>query len=332
VSRLAAVGLAALCSLALAAPAAATPPANNDFAGQTLTGASPAFTGTNVDANGQVGEDNHAIASRDDSCDETDLSCITSVWWSWTAPSSGLVNVNLCRSSYDTTLGVYVGDSVGALTEVASNDDIDPTEDDADGETTSGLNCPSNRTASGVEFAAVAGETYRIAVAGFAGATGAIDGRISGGPLGTLPPNPGRCSNRSLGSDGRDDLAGTAFGDVIGGLDGNDRLRGGRGDDCLYGDRGRDRIDGGSGRDRVFGNSGNDRVNGGTGNDRVGGNSGNDRVTGGRGNDVVSGGAGNDAISVRDGRRDRVNCGRGRDRVRADRRDRLRGCERVRRR
>ena len=55
-------------------------------------------------------------------------------------------------------------------------------------------------------------------------------------------------------------------------------------------------------------------------------------MTGGRGNDIVTGGSGNDAISVRDGRRDRVNCGRGRDRVRADRRDRLRGCERVRRR
>ena len=329
--RLAALWLAVACALVLAAPAFSAPPSNNDFAGQTLTGASPVFTGTNADANGQVGEDDHAAGSRDSDCEEDDLSCITSVWWSWTAPTSGLVNVNLCRSGYDTTLGVYVGDSVGGLTEIASNDDIDPTEDEDD-ETTSPLNCPANRTASGVEFPAFAGVTYRIAVAGYAGATGAIDGRIGAGGLGTLPPNPGRCSNRSLGSGGRDDLAGTAFGDIIGGLSGDDRLRGGRGDDCLYGDRGKDRLDGGSGRDRVFGNSGNDRVNGGTGNDRVGGNSGNDRVSGGRGNDLVTGGSGNDAISVRDGRRDRVNCGRGRDRVRADRGDRLRACERVRRR
>ena len=349
-SRIAGLGLAAACALALAAPAAAEPPANNDFAGQTLTGSTPVFTGHNVEANGQVGEDNHAGVSRDlDVCDTTDLSCITSVWWSWTAPSSETVNVNLCPSGYDTTLAVYVGNSVGGLTEITSNDDIDPTEDDVDGETTSGLNCPSNRTASGVEFPAISGVTYRIAVAGFAGAVGPIEGRIAAGPLGTQPPRPGRCANRSLGSNDRDDLSGTAFGDIIGGLDGDDRLRGGRGDDCLFGDRGRDRVDGGSGRDHVLGNSGNDRVNGGSGNDRVGGNSGNDRVngstgndrvgghsgndrvTGGRGNDLVTGGSGNDVISVRDGRRDRVNCGRGRDRVRADRRDRLRGCERVRR-
>jgi activator of Hsp90 ATPase-like protein len=42
--------------------------------------------------------------------------------------------------------------------------------------------------------------------------------------------------------------------------------------------------------------------------------------------------AGSDRINVADGRRDVVRCGRGRDRVRADRRDRLIRCERVRRR
>ena len=335
-SRFAALGLLIACGLVVAPAASAAPPANNDFAGQTLTGAAPAFTGTNVEAGGQVGEDNHAEASRDDSCEESDLGCIRSVWWSWTAPATGLVNVNLCGSSFDSTLGVYTGNAVGGLTEVASNADMDPTEDEDDAEegseTSAPLKCPGNRTASGVEFQAVAGASYRIAVAGYSGSTGAIKGSVAAGPLGQSPPNPGRCSNRSLGSDGRDDLTGTPFGDIIGALDGNDRLRGGRGDDCLYGDRGKDRLDGGANRDRVFGNSGNDRVAGGSGNDRVGGNSGNDRVSGGRGHDVVTGGAGNDVISVRDGRRDRVNCGRGRDRVRADRRDRLRGCERVRRR
>jgi hypothetical protein len=150
-----------------------------------------------------VGEDDHAAGSREDDCEEDDLSCVTSVWWSWTAPTSGLVNVNLCRSGFDTTLGVHAGDSVGGLTEIASNDDIDPTVDEKD-ETTSALNCPANRTASGVDFPASAGVTYRIAVAGYAGATGAVDGRIGAGGLGTLPPNPGRCSNRSLGSGRRD--------------------------------------------------------------------------------------------------------------------------------
>jgi hypothetical protein len=63
--RLAALWLAVAHALVLAAPAFSAPPSNNDFAGQTLTGASPVFTGTNADANGQVGEDDHAAGSRD---------------------------------------------------------------------------------------------------------------------------------------------------------------------------------------------------------------------------------------------------------------------------
>jgi len=42
----------------------------------------------------------------------------------------------------------------------------------------------------------------------------------------------------------------------------------------------------------------------------------------------VFGNAGNDTINVVDGRRDVVDCGAGRDRVHADRRDVLRNCER----
>jgi hypothetical protein len=46
----------------------------------------------------------------------------------------------------------------------------------------------------------------------------------------------------------------------------------------------------------------------------------------------VSGGAGNDVINVRNHKRDVVNCGSGKkDRVVADRVDKLRGCERIRR-
>jgi hypothetical protein len=47
---------------------------------------------------------------------------------------------------------------------------------------------------------------------------------------------------------------------------------------------------------------------------------------------LIDGGAGADIIDAVDGRADRVRCGSGRDRVRADKFDRLRGCERVRRR
>lgn len=331
-----ALAVALVVALVAAATALAAPPGNNDFPGFSLSGDDVSFSGTNVDATSQPDEDNHANAARGETCEESDPSCITSAWWTWTAPRAGTVNVNLCRSGFDTTLAVYTGSNVGSLTEVASNDDLDPTEEEdepgVDSETRGPLKCPANRTASGVEFAAVAGATYRIAVAGFAGETGAIKGRITYGALGTLPPNSGRCSNRSPGTDGKDRLIGTPFGDKIGGLRGNDRVSGGRGDDCLFGDRGNDRLDGGPGKDKVSGGVGNDRVGGGDGNDVVAGDSGNDRLRGGRGNDRIVGGSGNDRIGARDGKRDRIDCGRGRDRLDADKRDRVRRCESVRRR
>ena len=68
-----------------------------------------------------------------------------SVWWTWTAPSSGSVQIDTIGSSFDTILGVYTGSSVSALTTVASDDD-------------SGGNYTSK-----VTFNAVAGTTYQIA-------------------------------------------------------------------------------------------------------------------------------------------------------------------------
>jgi hypothetical protein len=47
---------------------------------------------------------------------------------------------------------------------------------------------------------------------------------------------------------------------------------------------------------------------------------------------IWSGASGNDKINVANGKKDSVNCGKGRDSVRADRVDKLTGCERVRRR
>jgi hypothetical protein len=47
---------------------------------------------------------------------------------------------------------------------------------------------------------------------------------------------------------------------------------------------------------------------------------------------VIAAGAGNDVINTRDGQRDVVNCGRGHDRVRADRNDKVASnCESVKR-
>ncbi|OWY61846.1 hypothetical protein B7486_61610, partial [cyanobacterium TDX16] len=59
-------------------------------------------------------------------------------------------------ASFDTTLGVYTGNSVGGLTEVASSDDA--------------AGCPDSRSRATVNV--TGGTTYRIAVAGYQGASG----------------------------------------------------------------------------------------------------------------------------------------------------------------
>ena len=128
-------------------------PANDNFANATqLIGYSGSVIATNVNATRQAGEPYIAnnIGGR-------------SVWFSWTAPSSRWVNINTHGSNFDTTLGVYTGNVVSALSRVASNDD-----DPAGGTLT-----------SSVTFYAVAGRTYRIAVDGYNGASGTIQLNIA---------------------------------------------------------------------------------------------------------------------------------------------------------
>jgi Tol biopolymer transport system component len=132
---------------------------------------------------------------------------------------------------------------------------------------------------------------------------------------GSVVPSKSHCSNR---------FAGTARADRIKGSAGSDRISGGRGTA---------RLSGLGGSDCISGGAGNDVLSGGKGNDTLSGGAGNDRITAGPGRNKVSGGAGNDRINVRNHRRDVVNCGKGkRDRVTADKRDKLRGCEIVKRR
>ncbi|HEY1359768.1 MAG TPA: calcium-binding protein, partial [Thermoleophilaceae bacterium] len=172
----------------------------------------------------------------------------------------------------------------------------------------------------------------------------------------TVALRTGKCANKQTGGAGADVLTGFALGDRLNGLGGKDRLKGlagadclsgGTGNDRLNGGKGKDRLTGGSGNDRLSGSSGNDRLNGGSGRDRLDGGSGNDRIDGGKGKDrlkggkgkdrikagagdSVDGGSGNDRISAANGKRNRINCGKGVDRVTADAKDRLRGCEHVR--
>jgi subtilisin family serine protease len=82
-----------------------------------------------------------------------------SVWWSWTSPSNGLVTLNTEGSDFDTTLAVYVGSEVDALTRIESNDDS------GDG---------SGGVTSRVIFNAVEGNIYQLAVDGFDGQSGGL--------------------------------------------------------------------------------------------------------------------------------------------------------------
>jgi VCBS repeat protein/hemolysin type calcium-binding protein len=122
---------------------------------------------------------------------------------------------------------------------------------------------------------------------------------------------------------------GTAGDDVLVGSAARDVLSGRAGDDCVFGLASDDRLSGGSGSDTLRGSSGSDRLNGDAGGDRVDGGTGNDDISPGAGKDRVAAGGGNDTISARDGARDTIDCGAGRDKVTADRVDAVKNCERV---
>lgn len=126
-----------------------------------------------------------------------------------------------------------------------------------------------------------------------------------------------------------DRLLGTARRDVLIGLGGSDTILGRGDNDRLFGDAGNDSVSGHAGNDFMHGGSGRDKLLGGTGADDVFGDTGPDSLNGGPGRDRLRGGLGNDSIVALDGEIDDVNCGGGRDTVRADKLDRLRNCERV---
>ena len=122
------------------------PLVNDAFASATiLSGTSVQTIGANNGATSQSGEPSHAGSA-----------ATHSVWWRWTAPAAGPVVIHTEGSTFDTVLGVYTGNSVNALSLVASNDD------------------GSSGNSSRVTFTAVSGRTYQIAVDGYGGAEGDI--------------------------------------------------------------------------------------------------------------------------------------------------------------
>jgi Ca2+-binding RTX toxin-like protein len=192
---------------------------------------------------------------------------------------------------------------------------------------------------------------------GFKANDGAADSNTATASLVAVARNGGRCFNPFVGSARRDIIIGSRFGDRIRGARGSDVVRaragadcvsGGRGIDRLSGQRGRDRLVGNADADRLFGGPGRDRLIGGPGNDGLAGRGGNDRLSGGKGPDRLNGGGGrdrlnagggtnrlnggggNDRLISRNGFQDKVRCGAGTDRVRADADDNVLGdCEVV---
>ncbi|RUT06030.1 hypothetical protein DSM106972_032360 [Dulcicalothrix desertica PCC 7102] len=119
-------------------------PINDNFANQiTLVGTSGSVTGTNIGATAEIGE-------------ATQSGTNNSVWWNWTAPTSGTVTFDTVGSNFDTYLSVYTGTSVNSLTLVSFNDDS------------------GGVSTSRVSFSATAGTVYRIAVDGYSSSTGNI--------------------------------------------------------------------------------------------------------------------------------------------------------------
>ena len=149
----------------------APPPANDNFAApQVLGPALPILTGGDNDfATEEAGEPNHGgypNTSR-------------SVWYSWTADQSGPIRVRACAKGLQLFTSVYTGVTLSTLTEVSERFSYGP--------------CSNY-------FDAVAGTTYRIAVAG-----GPFDGWHGAFTLGihrvVIPANDAFDLATNLGSD-----------------------------------------------------------------------------------------------------------------------------------
>lgn len=124
----------------------AAPPTNDNFeSAGVLAGFPVNTTGSNIEATLQGGEP-----------DESGGDGNSSVWWRWTAPSSGWIEIHTFGSDVDTLLSVYTGSALDTLSLIAFNDD-------------------STSAQSRVRFEAAAGELYSIQVSGFLNNTGAIN-------------------------------------------------------------------------------------------------------------------------------------------------------------
>ena len=134
---------------------------NDAFANRSpINGLNATIQSHNIGATFQAGEPRHAGSPGG-----------RSIWWTWTAPASGTVNLTTAGSDFDTLLAVYTGSALNALQSVGSDDDSGP------------------GTTSQVTFQAFAGITYQIAVDGYGGAQGLIQLALTTSGVAQAPPN-----------------------------------------------------------------------------------------------------------------------------------------------
>ena len=137
---------AAHANLLFTVVAAAT--SNDNFAdAAVITGTSGNTTGTNVEATIEDGEPQPF----------SETYTTETVWWSWTAPTTGTAAFDTLGSNFDTVMSAYTGDNVSSLTLLSEDDDS------WDG-----------NTLSRIVFKVTEATTYHIQVAGYNHHTGEI--------------------------------------------------------------------------------------------------------------------------------------------------------------
>jgi len=94
-------------------------PPNDYFTNRTvITGNSAVKFGTNIFASKETGEPNHAgnVGGK-------------SLWWTWTAPANGILQLNTVGSTFSTLLAAYTGSSISNLTKLDADNAADNNDD-----------------------------------------------------------------------------------------------------------------------------------------------------------------------------------------------------------
>ncbi|MCC5950672.1 MAG: S-layer homology domain-containing protein [Acidimicrobiia bacterium] len=159
-------------------------PPNDAFASaRTVVGASGSVTGSTVGATAEAGEPSHHP--------DGTTPPSASIWYRWTAPTTGGFTIDTTGSDSPTILAVYTGERLGELAQVTADAGSDL--------------APQSRVA----LDAIAGTTYHLAVDGADGVTGAV--LLTVRPDGVTPP-----PNDDLDDADVLDGVGLAFGSNVG--------------------------------------------------------------------------------------------------------------------